>query len=133
MHINCLELLAATPAVKTFLKNKSRMSALLWLDNNTAVAYINNLGRNSLQGIGGLGKEPVDVVPGKEYPHHSLTSTGCPECNSRCRVSDYDRSVRLAAESCDIQQDHTPFQSHGDGFVRTSSDGSVPSFFQLVS
>ena len=50
-------------------------------------------GRNSLQGIGGLGKEPVDVVPGKESPHHSPTSTGCPERNSGCGVSDYDRSV----------------------------------------
>ena len=29
MHINCLELLAATPDFKTFLKNKSRMSVLL--------------------------------------------------------------------------------------------------------
>jgi hypothetical protein len=70
------------------------------------------------------------VVLGKEYPHHSPTSTGCPERNSRCGVSDYDR---LAAESCDIQQDHTSFRSHRDGFVRISSDGSVPSLFQLAA
>ena len=44
MHINCLELLAATFEVHTFLKGKSRMSVLLRLDNTTAVAYINNLG-----------------------------------------------------------------------------------------
>ena len=30
-------------AVKTFLKNKTRMSVLLRLDNTMAVAYINNL------------------------------------------------------------------------------------------
>ena len=44
MHINCLELLAATLAVKTFLKGQSGTSVLLQLDNKTAVAYINNMG-----------------------------------------------------------------------------------------
>ena len=44
MHINCLELLAATLAVKTFAKAKITMSILLRIDNTTAVAYINNLG-----------------------------------------------------------------------------------------
>ena len=33
MHINCLELLAATLAVQTFLKHKTRLSVLLRLDN----------------------------------------------------------------------------------------------------
>ena len=55
MHINCLELLAATLVVNTFLKNKSRMSVLLRLDNTTAVAYINNLG-------GTVSKELVDLA-----------------------------------------------------------------------
>ena len=44
MHINCLELLAATLAVKTFLKGQTGKSVLLQLDNQTAVAYINNMG-----------------------------------------------------------------------------------------
>ena len=55
MHINCLELLAATLAVHIFLKNKSRISVLLRLDNTTAVAYINNLG-------GTVSKELVDLA-----------------------------------------------------------------------
>ena len=55
MHKNCLELLAATLAVMTFLKNKTRMSVLLRLDNTTAVAYINNLG-------GTVSKELVDLA-----------------------------------------------------------------------
>ena len=45
MHINCLEPLAADLAVKTFLKDRQGVSVLLQLDNSTAVAYINNLGR----------------------------------------------------------------------------------------
>ena len=44
MHINCLELLAATLAVKAFLKDQRGVSVRLQLDNQTAVAYINNMG-----------------------------------------------------------------------------------------
>ena len=75
-HINCLELLAATLAAQTFLKDKTRMSVLLRLDNTTAVAYINNLGGTvSKELVYRLSKEPVDVVPRKEYPHHSPTAS----------------------------------------------------------
>ena len=45
LHINCLELLAATLAVQTFAKEKSGISILLRLDSSTAVAYINRRGR----------------------------------------------------------------------------------------
>ena len=48
MHINCLELLAATLETKTFLKDQVGVSVLLQLDNHTAVAYINNMGGQSL-------------------------------------------------------------------------------------
>ena len=44
LHINCLELLAADLAMKSFLKGLRGVSVLLQLDNSTAVAYINNLG-----------------------------------------------------------------------------------------
>ena len=43
-HINCLELLAATLALKTFVKHKIGISVLMKIDNTTAVAYINNQG-----------------------------------------------------------------------------------------
>ena len=42
MHINCLELLAATFAVQTFAKARSGATVLLKLDNTSAIAYINN-------------------------------------------------------------------------------------------
>ena len=44
MHINCLELTAAILAVQAFAKDRSGMSILLQLDNQTAVAYVNHLG-----------------------------------------------------------------------------------------
>lgn len=39
MHINCLELLAATLAVKLFAKDKYRAFILLRINNTIAVAY----------------------------------------------------------------------------------------------
>ena len=57
MHINCLELLAATLTVKTFMKDVSGTSVLLQLDNATAVAYINNLGGTALSQLTELAKE----------------------------------------------------------------------------
>ena len=44
LHINCLELLAATLAVQTFAKEKSGITILLKIDNTFAVAYINRMG-----------------------------------------------------------------------------------------
>ena len=43
-HINCLELLAATLALKKFVKNKTGLNMLLRIDNTTVVAYIDNQG-----------------------------------------------------------------------------------------
>ena len=57
MHINCLELLAATLAVKTFMKNAPQSSILLQLDNATAVAYINNMGGTVSSQLTELAKE----------------------------------------------------------------------------
>ena len=44
LHINCLELLAASLAVRTFAKERSGITILLKIDNTTAVAYINRMG-----------------------------------------------------------------------------------------
>ena len=44
LHINCLELLAATLGIQTFAKDKSGISVILKMDNTTAVAYINRRG-----------------------------------------------------------------------------------------
>ncbi len=38
MHINCLELLAATLAIQTFTMKQTGLSVLLKVDNTTAVA-----------------------------------------------------------------------------------------------
>ena len=43
-HINYLELLAAFLAIKAFRKNWQNLSVLLWMDNVTAMSYINQKG-----------------------------------------------------------------------------------------
>ena len=43
-HINCLEILAASLAIKTFARNQTDTSILILIDNTTAVSYINHLG-----------------------------------------------------------------------------------------
>ena len=45
-HINYKELLAVFFAVKVFLNNKSNIHVRLFVDNTTALAYINNFGGN---------------------------------------------------------------------------------------
>ena len=44
MHINCLELLAVTLAIKCFARDKTNNMILLKVDNTTAISYINRLG-----------------------------------------------------------------------------------------
>lgn len=43
-HINCLELLAGSLAVKSFTKNRAEAQVLLLMDNISAVTYINKMG-----------------------------------------------------------------------------------------
>jgi len=49
-HINVLEMMAGTFAVKSFAKGKKNLRVHLKMDNTTAVAYVNHLGgtRSSL-------------------------------------------------------------------------------------
>ena len=51
MHINCLELLAAVQ------KDRSDLRVLLRIDNTTAVAYINHLGRTVSKDVVTLTKD----------------------------------------------------------------------------
>ena len=65
---NCLELLAATLAVKTFLKEASGISVLLQLDNVTAVAKINNMGGTVSSQLTELAKELWMWAPTRTSP-----------------------------------------------------------------
>ena len=57
LHINCLELLAATLAVQSFAKEKSGTTILLKIDNTSAVAYINRMGGTASPTLSRLTKD----------------------------------------------------------------------------
>ena len=44
LHIKCLELLGAWYATRALVQEKQNLTVLLWLDNRSAVAYINHMG-----------------------------------------------------------------------------------------
>ena len=44
LHINCLELLAATYAIKAFTKSLNNAHVLIQMDNTSAIAYLNKMG-----------------------------------------------------------------------------------------
>ena len=59
-------------------------------------------GRDSLQRVSRPCKEFMDMVSQEKHSHHGATTTRCAKSNSRCGVSDYDRSVRLEIETCPV-------------------------------
>ena len=117
-HINCLELLAATLAARTFLKGQENKRILLLIDNQTAVAYINNLGGTvSAQAtllarnlwLWGLEK---NILLTAQY----LPGSG--ECQSRHRVTSDEGPLRLDAEPVDIPAHPGAFPRSGGGSLR---------------
>jgi hypothetical protein len=57
MHINCLELLAATLAIKSYFKGKENLHIHLMMDNTTALTYINKYGGTVSPELNRLTKE----------------------------------------------------------------------------
>ena len=87
MHINCLELLAAPLAVKTFLKDQTGKSLLIQLDNQTSVASIYKQPGDTVSPNWQIWPRLLDVGP----------DTRSSKCCSRCQVQIYDGWDRLEA------------------------------------
>ena len=130
MHINCLELLAATLATKTFLKDQVGVSVLLQLDNQTAVAYINNMG-DSLSPSNGFSQSTMDVgfVQGycSEYGTHSRGLERC----GRCRVQVHERQDKLETSSEAVQGNRSAVGPPGGRLVCISTIQSTSALLQL--
>ena len=131
-HINCLELLAATLALQTFVKNNREVSVLLKIDNMAAVAYINNEG-------GTVSKELVSLtrklwmwcleknihIQAQHLPGH--------ESNSRCRIETNERSVGLEIGSTGVPEDQQCLRTTGSGSLCIPTDQSVLLLLQLAA
>ena len=96
LHINCLELTAATLAVQAFAKDRSGVSILLQLDNQTAVAYINHLGGTVSLQLVQLAKT-LAVALGSAAGHYPVSSThsGCDQPSGGRRVQNDNGSPGL--------------------------------------
>ena len=57
MHINCLELIAASLAVKCFAKDKTNLTFHLKMDSILALTFINKLGGTISPQLNSLAKE----------------------------------------------------------------------------
>ena len=92
MHINCLELLAATLAVKTFVKKLTQVSVLLRIDNTTAVAYMNNMGGTVSAELVALARSSGCGAWRRTYTSRPVSPWNS-EYYSQCRASDCSGSV----------------------------------------
>ena len=72
--INVLELKAAFPSTKTFVKNYSNITVYLSMDNTTAVAHINNWGGTRSPQLVSLSQTMV-VAPSKINSEHRSALT----------------------------------------------------------
>ena len=131
-HINCLELLAATLALQTFVKNEREVSVLLKIDNTAAVAYINNQGGTVSKDLVSLTRK-LDVVPGEEYSHTGTAPPWCHESNSRCRIESNEGSVRLEIGSTGIPEDQQCLWTTGSRSLCIPTDQSVLPLLQLAA
>ena len=132
LHINCLELLAAELAMKTFLKSRQGISVLLQLDNSTAVAYIyQQSGGDYVTHPHLLGKGPVALGSGERHYDHSPTHTRCVQWDSRHRVQAGERQIGLDAVSGSIPENQSGPGTIGGGPFCLQVDPPTASFLQL--
>ena len=127
MHINSLELLAATLAVTTFLKHASGISVLLQLDNATAVAYINNIGGTVSCQLIGLAKELWMWALDRDI---ALSAQHIPGVSNT--IADIEsQTVRLDALPMHISSHHGSLQAAGRGPICFQTDIPDTSLLQL--
>ena len=130
MHINCLELLAATLAVKTFLKDQVDKRVLLLLDNQN---LHKQLGWDSVPPGNQVSQGLMDVVSGDRHPPYSTTPTGGREYQGRQGVESDERSLRLDAEPRDFSSDMDSLSPTGSRPICHLSIIPAPSLLQLAS
>ena len=134
LHINCLELLAGSFAVKSFTKDRFCVHVRLRMDNVSAVAYINRLGGGGTHSLilSNLALALWECM-GSEMQHISQcrTSIGGSECVSGLGVAPFRRLERLEALPSDIPLVDAGQRSLRARPVRESSERPVNPVLQL--
>jgi hypothetical protein len=102
-HINCLELLAGSLAIKTFTKGKMCAHVKLLMDNAAAVAYINKMGGTHSQVLSNLALDLWEWCIRNKMEVSAQHLPGC--LNVRA-----DRESRHLLDSSDWKLDPAMFQ-----------------------
>lgn len=129
-HINCLELLTATLALKTFVRKQGCVSTAQDRQHNSSCLYQQSR-RNSIQRTGLPSLRPMDVVSGEEHSHPSAAHTRNTEPHGGQGVENHGRSIRLEIGSTNMREHQQTLRSTGSGPVCVRTDQSVPPLFQL--
>jgi hypothetical protein len=104
LHINCLELLAGSLAIKTFTKDKVCAHVKLLMDNTAAVAYINKMGGTHSQVLSNLA---LDLW---EWCIHNNVEVSAQHLPGHLNIR-ADRESRLLPDSNDWKLNPVMFQS----------------------
>ena len=130
LHINELELLAVSLALKSFLKREGVRSVMIKSDSMTVVAHINKLGGTRSPRLVALTKEiftwcmerNMSSTPPREGEHHSRLPVKTPQ-----------RQDRLDSESEYIPRDQQDLGATGGGSLRHMLLNPTASILQLES
>ena len=139
MHINCLELLAATLAIQAFAKKQENILAHLKMDSTFALKYINKMGgtvsppppppprpQSAHQGS-------LDLVPSQEHHPQGLSPSRCSQREGRRGVQDHERSFRVDALQGNIQENSNTVWTPGHRFVCVETDETTSDLCQLAA
>ena len=106
MHINALELLVATLAVKSFVNNRRTIDIMIDVmirtDNSTAMVYISHLGGTHSNVLNNLAKLSMRMSHGEEHSPQSRTSPRGREHHSRQEVNGSEEPAQLDDSSSSV-------------------------------
>ena len=131
MHINVLELLAVTLAVKSFTKNRKNIETLITTDNRTAMAYINHLGGTHSSVLNELVSGLWRWTMERNIFSEGRASPQGKEHNSRQGIKNGEGSMQLDDPPKSVCTSPTGNGSIGGGHVCLTTDTSITTFFQL--
>ena len=126
--INCLELLGAWNAVQSFCQVKTNLVVLIWMDNTSAISYINHMGgtrSSDSSAILDMGPPEGDRAQGKTHSRGG-------ECHSGQDVTnDCQRPVRLAVKSNNLLEDSSSLGSISGRHVCNKTVDPSPSILLM--
>lgn len=111
LHINCLELLAATYAIKAFTKSLNNAHVLIQMNNTSAIAYLNKMGEAKQDVLDKHARTLWVWCLGTKITLRAEKNSGSTQCHSRCRVSSKARCSRLEARFRGVQGPESEFRS----------------------